>query len=37
MISPPKRSEAYADRELDCQEVMEPGFQAIVDCMIEAG
>ncbi|UCI10757.1 hypothetical protein [Mesorhizobium sp. B1-1-8] len=37
MISPPKHSEAYADRELDCQEAMEPGFQAIVDCMLEAG
>jgi len=37
MISPPKRSSAYPDREIDCQEAMEPGFQAIVDCMLEAG
>ncbi|TIQ75172.1 MAG: hypothetical protein E5X64_38930, partial [Mesorhizobium sp.] len=27
----------YADREIGCQEAMEPGFQAIVDCMLEAG
>ncbi|RWM06943.1 MAG: hypothetical protein E5X80_08485 [Mesorhizobium sp.] len=37
MISPPKRASAYPDREIDCQEAMEPGFQAIVDCMLEAG
>ncbi|MDX8526980.1 hypothetical protein RFM68_20985 [Mesorhizobium sp. MSK_1335] len=37
MISRPRRSEDYADREVDCQEAMEPGFQAIVDCMQEAG
>jgi len=37
MISPPKRSSAYPDREIDCQEAMEPGFQAIVDCILEAG
>ncbi|MER9970531.1 hypothetical protein [Mesorhizobium sp. M0060] len=37
MISPPRRHGEYADREIDCQEAMEPGFQAIVDCMIEAG
>ncbi|SFO57103.1 hypothetical protein SAMN03159463_02306 [Mesorhizobium sp. NFR06] len=27
----------YPGREIDCQDAMEPGFQAIVDCMIEAG
>ncbi|MER9599797.1 hypothetical protein [Mesorhizobium sp. M0244] len=37
MISPPRRHGEYTDREIDCQEAMEPGFQAIVDCMIEAG
>ncbi|TIL24858.1 hypothetical protein [Mesorhizobium sp.] len=37
MINPPKRAEEYCDREIDCQEAMEPGFQAIVDCMLEAG
>ncbi|TIX29995.1 MAG: hypothetical protein E5V37_18485 [Mesorhizobium sp.] len=37
MISRPRREGDYADREIDCQEAMEPGFQAIVDCMLEAG
>ncbi|RWB69748.1 MAG: hypothetical protein EOQ49_19965 [Mesorhizobium sp.] len=37
MISRPRRAIAYPDREVDCQEAMEPGFQAIVDCMLEAG
>ncbi|TJW03062.1 MAG: hypothetical protein E5W82_33365 [Mesorhizobium sp.] len=37
MINPPKRAEEYSDREIDCQEAMEPGFQAVVDCMLEAG
>ncbi|TGQ51562.1 hypothetical protein EN836_23620 [Mesorhizobium sp. M1C.F.Ca.ET.193.01.1.1] len=37
MISPPRRTTAYPDREVDCQEAMEPGFQAIVDCMLDAG
>ncbi|TPJ84084.1 hypothetical protein FJ422_17635 [Mesorhizobium sp. B2-6-3] len=37
MINPPKRQEEYPDRSIDCQEAMEPGFQAIVDCMIEVG
>ncbi|MER9589880.1 hypothetical protein NKI94_13895 [Mesorhizobium australicum] len=37
MIIPPKQPHEYADREIDCQEAMEPGFQAIVDCMLEAG
>lgn len=37
MISPPRRATAYPDREVDCQEAMEPGFQAIVDCMLVAG
>ncbi|MER9749896.1 hypothetical protein [Mesorhizobium sp. M0140] len=37
MINPPSRQDEYQDRAIDCQEAMEPGFQAIVDCMIEAG
>ncbi|WP_352731925.1 hypothetical protein [Mesorhizobium sp. M0460] len=37
MINPPKIQDEYQDRAIDCQEAMEPGFQAIVDCMIEAG
>lgn len=37
MINFPKHQREYADREIDCQEAMEPGFQAIVDCMLEAG
>ncbi|WP_292081531.1 hypothetical protein [Mesorhizobium sp.] len=36
MISKPRRSGDYPDREVDCQEAMESGFQAINDCMIEA-
>ncbi|TIU00758.1 MAG: hypothetical protein E5W55_02070 [Mesorhizobium sp.] len=37
MIDAPRYNCEYADREIDCQEAMEPGFQAIVDCMLEAG
>ena len=37
MINHPRRLGSYADRDVDCQEAMEPGFQAIVDCMVEAG
>jgi len=37
MISQPRHSYEYTDREIDCQEAMEPGFQAIVDCMLDAG
>ncbi|MDX8504735.1 hypothetical protein [Mesorhizobium captivum] len=37
MISPPRRTTAYPDCEVDCQEAMEPGFQAIVDCMLDVG
>ncbi|TPN90127.1 hypothetical protein [Mesorhizobium sp. B1-1-5] len=37
MINPPKHQEEYPDRSIDCQEAMEPGFQAIVDCMLEVG
>ncbi|WP_256750532.1 hypothetical protein [Mesorhizobium sp. Mes31] len=37
MINPPKRQGEYLDRDIDCQEAMGPGFQAIVDCMLEAG
>lgn len=37
MINPPKGQEEYQDRDIDCQKAMEPGIQAIVDCMREAG
>ena len=39
MIDPPRHLDDhdYADRALDCQEAMEPGFQAIIDCMLEVG
>ena len=37
MINAPRHAGEYSDREIDCQEAMEPGFQAIVDCMLEAG
>ncbi|WP_214477410.1 hypothetical protein [Mesorhizobium sp. dw_380] len=37
MINRPRRDDDYPDREIECQEAMEPGFQAIVDCMLEAG
>ncbi|MDX8492507.1 hypothetical protein RFN29_13050 [Mesorhizobium sp. VK22B] len=37
MINAPRHGGEYADREVDCQEAMESGFQAIVDCMLEAG
>ena len=37
MITAPKHNREYTDREIDCQEAMEPGFQVIVDCMLEAG
>jgi hypothetical protein len=37
MITAPKQDREYADRKIDCQEAMEPGFQPIVDCMLEAG
>jgi hypothetical protein len=35
MISRPREADDYPDRIIDCQ--VEPGFQAIVDCMLEAG
>lgn len=39
MIDPPRHQDDYdyADRALDCQEAMEPGFQAIIDRMLEVG
>ncbi|AZO61230.1 MAG: hypothetical protein E5Y51_05630 [Mesorhizobium sp.] len=37
MITPPRHQRDYLDREIDCQEAMEPGFQAIVGCMLEVG
>lgn len=37
MISAPRHERDYLDREIDCQDAMEPGFHAIVDCMLEAG
>jgi hypothetical protein len=36
MINAPRHEREYVDREVDCQEAMEPGFQAMVDCMLEA-
>ncbi|MGX9121079.1 hypothetical protein ACWTU6_31570 [Mesorhizobium sp. BHbsci] len=32
-----RRQGEYPDRKIDCQKAMEPGFQAIIDCMLEAG
>lgn len=37
IVKKPSRHHDYADREIDCQEAMERGFQAIVDCMVDAG
>ncbi|WP_292320716.1 hypothetical protein [Mesorhizobium sp.] len=37
MIMALKQEGDYADREIDCQQAMEPGFQAILDCMLDAG
>ena len=37
MISRPREADEYPDRAIDCREAMEPGFQAIIDCMLEAG
>ncbi|RVA57125.1 hypothetical protein EN933_04760 [Mesorhizobium sp. M7A.F.Ca.US.001.01.1.1] len=37
MINPPKHREDYADRPLDCQEAVGPGFQVIIDWMLEVG
>lgn len=37
MINAPRRQHDYSDLQIDCQETMEPGFQPIVDCMLEAG
>ena len=37
MISQPRGTGDYPDREIDCQQAMEPGFQAIVDCTVEVG
>ena len=36
MISRPREANDYPDRVIDCQEAMEPGFQAIVDCMLQS-
>ncbi|MGO4637781.1 hypothetical protein EFV37_14895 [Mesorhizobium loti] len=36
MISRPREANDYPDRVIDCQEAMEPGFQAIVDCMLRS-
>ncbi|TPJ30146.1 MULTISPECIES: hypothetical protein [unclassified Mesorhizobium] len=33
MISGPRREGDYPDREVDCQEAMEPGFQAWWTCL----
>jgi hypothetical protein len=37
MIDPPRNQTEYPDREIDCQMAMEPGFQAIVESMMEVG
>ncbi|MDX8541459.1 hypothetical protein RFM23_27940 [Mesorhizobium abyssinicae] len=37
MINAPRHDCEYADREVDCQEATERGFQAVVDCMLDAG
>jgi hypothetical protein len=39
MIDPPRHLDDhdYADRALECREAMEPGFQAIIDCILEVG
>lgn len=36
MVRRPRRAGDYADREIDYQAAMEPGFQSTVDWMIEA-
>ncbi|RWC18592.1 MAG: hypothetical protein EOS51_16625 [Mesorhizobium sp.] len=36
-IRPPRREGEYPNCEIDCQEALEPGFQAILDCMVDAG
>ncbi|MER9579246.1 hypothetical protein NKI78_27065 [Mesorhizobium sp. M0400] len=35
--SPRNDDSATSDREVNCQKMVEPGFQVIVDCMLEAG
>ena len=35
-ITQSRRTSDYADREIDCQQAMGPGIQAILDRMIEA-
>jgi hypothetical protein len=37
LINKPRHAGDYPDRAVDCQEAMEPGFQAIIECMVEAG
>lgn len=37
MIEPPKNQDDYPDREIDCQEAMEPLFRAMMDAMFAAG
>ncbi|MEO4000291.1 hypothetical protein [Mesorhizobium sp. CAU 1732] len=37
MINPPKRQGVYPDRDVDCQEAMEPMFQTMVEEMFVVG
>ncbi|RWH61337.1 MAG: hypothetical protein EOQ83_21600 [Mesorhizobium sp.] len=37
MISAQRQIGDYSDREIDFQEAIEPGFQAVIDCMLDAG
>ena len=36
-FNPPKRQDPYPDRQIDCQEALEPGFQILSEEMIAAG
>lgn len=37
MIEPPKNQDDYPDRDIDCQEAMEPLFHEMMDAMFAAG
>lgn len=37
MINPPKNQDDYPDRDIDCQEAMEPLFRMLMDAMFAAG
>ncbi|MGO4560946.1 hypothetical protein [Rhizobiales bacterium 3FA27D7] len=36
-FNPPKRQDPYPDRQIDCQEALEPGFQILVEEMMAVG